>query len=128
MLCVLRLARGCWFCCTSKSFCGRSCFLSYLGRYVPVVNVYVPLRILRHVYLSLLFNFVVGLWLKFDIYISPWSFRQKLTLRQLLDEFFCHIQNNQGRNRSYQQNPKAERAHNPYRVLNYSGYHKNWIW
>ena len=36
-------------------------FLSHLGRYVPVVNVYVPLRILRHVCLSLLLNFVVGL-------------------------------------------------------------------
>ena len=61
---------------------------------------------------------VIKVW---HLYISLVSFRQKQTFKQLLDELFCHIQNNQGRDRGYQQNPKAE-AHNPYRVLNYSGY------
>ena len=39
---------------------------------------------------------------------------------------FCDIQNNQGRGRGYQPKLKAE-ADNPYRDLDYSGYHKNWI-
>ena len=36
---------------------------------------------------------------------------------------FCDIQNNQGRGKGYQPKPKAE-ADNPYRDLDYSGYHK----
>ena len=39
---------------------------------------------------------------------------------------FCDIQNNQGRGRGYEPKPKAE-ADNPYRDLDYSGYHKNLI-
>ena len=39
---------------------------------------------------------------------------------------FCDIQNNQGRGKGYQPQPKAE-ADNPYRDLDYSGYHKNLI-
>ena len=39
---------------------------------------------------------------------------------------FCDIQNNQGRGRGCQPKPKAE-ADNPYRDLDYSGYHKNRI-
>ena len=39
---------------------------------------------------------------------------------------FCDIQNNQGRGKGYQPKPKAE-ADNPYRDLDYSGYHKNRI-
>ena len=46
--------------------------------------------------------------------------------KQLLDKVFCDIQNNQGRGRGYQPKPKAE-ADNPYRDLDYSGYHKNRI-
>ena len=46
--------------------------------------------------------------------------------KQLLDEVFCDIQNNQGRGKGYQPKPKAE-ADNPYRDLDYSGYHKNRI-
>ena len=38
--------------------------------------------------------------------------------KQLLDEVFCDIQNCRGRGRGY---------HNPYRDLDYSGYHKNRI-
>ena len=37
---------------------------------------------------------------------------------------FCDIQNNQGGGKGYQPKPKAE-ADNPYRDLDYSGYHKN---
>ena len=45
--------------------------------------------------------------------------------KQLLDEFFCdYIQNNQGRGKGYQPKPSAS-ADNPYRDLDYSGYHKN---
>ena len=43
--------------------------------------------------------------------------------KQLLDEVFCDIQNNQGRGKCYQPKPKAE-ADNTYRDLDYSGYHK----
>ena len=39
---------------------------------------------------------------------------------------FFDIQNNQGGGKSYQPKPKAE-ADNPYRDLDYSGYHKNRI-
>ena len=39
---------------------------------------------------------------------------------------FCDIQNNQGRGMGYQPKPKAE-ADNPYRDLDFSGYHKNLI-
>ena len=51
--------------------------------------------------------------------------------KQLLDEVFVissfrDIQNNQGRGTGYQPKPKAE-ADNPYRDLDYSGYHKNRI-
>ena len=45
--------------------------------------------------------------------------------KQLLDDVF-DIQNNQGRGGGYQPKPKAE-ADNPYRDLDYSGYHKNRI-
>ena len=37
---------------------------------------------------------------------------------------FCDIQNCQGRGKGYQPKAKAE-ADNPYRDLDYSGYHKN---
>ena len=46
-----------------------------------------------------------------------------LNNKQLLDEAF---ENNQGRGRGYQPKPKVE-ADNPYRDLDYSGYHKNRI-
>ena len=39
---------------------------------------------------------------------------------------FCDIQNNQGQANGHQLEPKAE-ADNPYRDLDYSGYHKNRI-
>ena len=39
---------------------------------------------------------------------------------------FSDIQNNQGLGKGYQPKPKAE-ADNPYRDLDYSGYHKNLI-
>ena len=41
--------------------------------------------------------------------------------RQLLDEVFMRIQNNQGRGRNYQPKPKADKS---YRDLDFSGYHK----
>ena len=37
---------------------------------------------------------------------------------------FCVIQNNQGLGKSYQPQPSAS-SDNPYRDLDYSGYHKN---
>ena len=48
--------------------------------------------------------------------------RSLASYKQLLDEVFCDIQNNQGRGKGYQPKPKAE-ANNPYRDLDYSGYH-----
>jgi len=39
---------------------------------------------------------------------------------------FCDIQNNRDRGSGYQPKPKAE-ADNPYRDLDYSGYHKRRI-
>ena len=39
---------------------------------------------------------------------------------------FCDIQNNQGLGNVYQPKPKTE-AENPYRELDYSGYHRNLI-
>ena len=50
-----------------------------------------------------------------------------LTHKQLWDEVFCNIQNNQGRVRGYQPKPKAEPANNPYQDLDCSRYHKNQI-
>ena len=47
-------------------------------------------------------------------------------LQTIIGWGFCDIQNNQGRGKSYQPKPKAE-ADNPYRDLDYSGYHKNQI-
>ena len=41
--------------------------------------------------------------------------------RQLLDEVFMRIQNNQGRGRNYKPKPKADKS---YRDLDFSGYHK----
>ena len=38
----------------------------------------------------------------------------------------CDIENNQDQGRAYQLKPKAE-VDNPYRDLDYSGYHKNRI-
>ena len=48
------------------------------------------------------------------------------TIKQLLDDVFCDIQNNQGWGKGYQPKPKAE-TDNPYWDLDYSGYHKNLI-
>ena len=47
-----------------------------------------------------------------------------LFIEQFLDEVFCDIQNIQGRGRDYQPKPKTK-ADNPYRDLDYAGYHKN---
>ena len=44
--------------------------------------------------------------------------------KQLLDEVFVNIRNNQGRGKCYQPKPRAE-ADNTNRDLDYSGYHKN---
>ena len=46
--------------------------------------------------------------------------------KQLLDEVFVLIRNNQGQGKCYQPKLKAE-ANNTYRDLDYSGYHKNRI-
>ena len=47
-------------------------------------------------------------------------------IKQLLDSFFCDIQNNQSLSKGYQPQPSAS-ADNPYLDLDYSGYHKNLI-
>ena len=47
-------------------------------------------------------------------------------IKQLLDSFFCDIQNNQGLGKGYQPQSLAS-ADNPYLDLDYSGYHKNLI-
>ena len=54
------------------------------------------------------------------------SFAGVSDCKRLIGWGFCDIQNNQGRGRGYQPKPKAE-ADNPYRDLDYSGYHKNRI-
>ena len=46
------------------------------------------------------------------------SDRESSNFKQLLDELFCDIQNNQGRGKGYQPKLKAE-ADNPYRDLDY---------
>ena len=49
--------------------------------------------------------------------------KKQLNINQLLNEAFCDIQTNHGRSKGYW---PAE-ADNPYRDLDYTGYHKNRI-
>ena len=45
---------------------------------------------------------------------KTWVFNSKMYSKQLLDEVFCDIQNNQGLSKSYQPKPKAQEADNHY--------------